>query len=92
VRASGTLGVLRQAFPTRVVRVSPDSAGVRAVFARYGAAEPIAAHDGIEYELPASTDFGALLRDAVAAGPVESFERREPSLGQIYARALGVSA
>jgi ABC-2 type transport system ATP-binding protein len=90
VRASGTLAHLRAAFPTRVVRVSPDVPEIRAAFARNGAPEPLAGSPGgLEYEFPASTDFGALLRDVVAAGSVESFERREPSLGQIYARALG---
>jgi ABC-2 type transport system ATP-binding protein len=90
VRASGSLGDLRAAFPTRVVRVSPDLPEIRAAFAARGAAEPrVNAPGTLEYEFDATTDFRALLRDVVAAGPVESFERREPSLGQIYARALG---
>jgi ABC-2 type transport system ATP-binding protein len=88
VRAAGTLAELRGGFPTRVVRVSPDLPEIRAAFAAHGAAAPAASPAGLEYEFPATTDFSALLRDAVAAGPVESFERREPSLGQIYARAL----
>jgi hypothetical protein len=29
-----------------------------------------------------------LLRAAVSAGPLESFDREEPSLNQIYVRAL----
>jgi ABC-2 type transport system ATP-binding protein len=93
VRAAGTLAELRSAFPSRVVRVSPDLPSIRAAFEAHGA-PPLtsASPGGVEYQFPATTDFGALLRDVVAAGPVESFERREPSLGQIYARALAVPA
>ena len=40
-------------------------------------------------ELPRETDFGALLRAAVAAGPLQTFERREPTLSAIYLRAIG---
>lgn len=89
VRASGTLAQLRQAFATRSVRVRPGTPEIRAVFARAGAPEPSPGDLGeLVYELPASTDFGALLRAAVAAGPVESFERHEPTLGAIYLDAL----
>jgi len=90
VRARGTLAELRREFPTRTVRVAPDLPGIRAAFAARGAAGPVPAGDGeIAFELPAGTDFGSLLRDAVAAGPVESFERQEPTLSQIYVRTLG---
>jgi ABC-2 type transport system ATP-binding protein len=93
VRAPGTLAELRSTFPTRVVRVAPDTPAIRAVFTQLGARETVpAATDGVAYELPSATDFAALLRDAVAAGPVETFERHEPSLGQIYARALEPAA
>jgi ABC-2 type transport system ATP-binding protein len=93
VRAAGTLAALRATFPTRIVRVSPDLPAIRAVFAAHGAPAPLSGSPGgLEYELPANTDFGALLRDVVVAGPVESFERREPSLGQIYLRALRANA
>ena len=89
VRAAGTLAELRRAFPTRTVRVTPDEPTIRAVFARAGASEPQRSNGGeLAYELPATTDFGALLRAAVAAGAVETFERHEPSLGAIYLRAL----
>lgn len=93
VRASGTLAELRRAFPTRTVRVAPDAPEIRAVFARAGAAEPERSREGgLAYELPASTDFGALLRASVAAGAVESFERHEPSLSAIYLRVLDEAA
>ncbi len=89
VRAAGTLAELRRSFPTRTVRVAPDTPGIRGVFEAAGAALPQRSADGdLSYELPAGTDFGALLRAAVAAGPVESFERHEPSLNAIYVRAL----
>ncbi len=89
VRASGTLAHLRSAFPTRTVRVRPDTPAIRKTFARAGARDPDTTQPGeLAYDLPATTDFGALLRAAVAAGPVESFERHEPSLGAIYVDAL----
>ncbi len=89
VRAAGTLAELRLAFPTRTVRVTPDLAEVRAVFERHGAPVPEIDADGaLRYDLPAATDFGLLLREAVAAGPLETFERMEPSLNEIYVRAL----
>jgi ABC-2 type transport system ATP-binding protein len=92
VRARGTLAELRAGFPTRIVRVAPDTAAIRAAIAPFGAEPRDAAPGGLAYELPATTDFAALLRDAVAAGPVESFERTEPTLAQIYARAVGPAA
>jgi len=89
VRASGTLAELRRTFPTRTVRVLPDLPEIRAVFTERGFGEPHYDADGtLRYELAASTDFGGLLRAAVAAGPLESFDREEPSLNQIYVRAL----
>ncbi len=93
VRAHGTLSRLRADFPTRDVRVAPATPEVRAVFARYGAPEPTTGGEGaLSYRLPATTRFAELLRDAVAAGPVETFERREPSLEAIYRRAIGAEA
>lgn len=89
VRASGTLAQLRSTFSTRTVRVSPDLPEIRAVFTRADAPVPIAGEPGeLIYTLPATTDFGALLRAAVAAGPLDSFERHEPTLGAIYVDAL----
>ena len=89
VRAKGTLAELRRSFPTRTLRVLPDLPEIRAVFRARGHDEPRLDADGtLRYELPASTDFGALLRAAVAAGPLESFDREEPSLNEIYVRAL----
>ena len=91
VRANGTLAELRATFPTRTLRVSPDVPAIRPVFASAGAGEPSFDEDAGEllYELPRETDFGALLRAAVAAGPLQTFERREPTLSAIYLRAIG---
>jgi hypothetical protein len=41
----------------------------------------------LAYDVPAATDFAALLRSAAEIAPVQSFERREPSLGDIYVLA-----
>ena len=92
VRASGTLADLRSAFPTRTVRVRPDTPEIRAAFARAGAPEPNGSvPNELAYHLPATTDFGALLRAAVAAGPVDAFEREEPTLAAIYSGALAAA-
>ncbi len=89
VRAGGTLAELRATFPTRTLRVGPATPQLRAVFARYGAGEPDLDADGaLLYTLPATTAFADVLRDAVAVAPIETFDRREPSLEAIYRRAL----
>jgi ABC-2 type transport system ATP-binding protein len=93
VRALGSLSSLRADFPTRTVRVGPDLPALRTVFAERGFPEPRRANDGdLLYLTSAATDFGALLRAAVAAVPLETFERIEPSLGDIYSRAVGPQA
>ncbi len=97
VRTEGSLTALRATFPTRTVRVAPDTAPIRAVFERIGGL-PAPLIDGplpsgeAAFAVAADTDFGALLRDAVAAGPVTTFDRVEPSLNAIYLRAIGGSA
>jgi ABC-2 type transport system ATP-binding protein len=88
VRARGTLPELRRAFPTRTVRVAPDTPEIRAVFRRAGAEQQVADDEALAYAVSADADFSALLREAVAAGPVTSFERAEPSLSDIYVRAV----
>jgi ABC-2 type transport system ATP-binding protein len=88
VRRHGTLEQLRRAFPTRTLRLVPDLPEIRAVFAAAGAGEPAAEDGALTYVLPSTTDFGALLRAAVNAGPVSDFERREPSLNEIYLDAI----
>ena len=89
-RADGTLAQLRSAWPTRIVRVAPGSDGIRALLAQVAGAEPLARQNGtIDYRIPASTDLAALLRTLVAAEPVTKFEAMEPSLAEIYLRAIG---
>jgi ABC-2 type transport system ATP-binding protein len=87
VRARGTLPELRKAFPTRTVRVAPDTPEIRAVFRRAGAAQQLD-DEALAFAVSADADFSALLREVVAAGPVTSFERAEPSLSDIYVRAV----
>ncbi len=88
VRMRGTLEQLRSGFPTRTVKVAPALPAIRAAFAAFDAGEPLAEDGALTYVMPSGTDFGALLRAAVAAGPVSDFERREPSLNEIYVHAL----
>ena len=89
VRIAGTLAELRAAFPMRRVRVAPDSPGVRRVVAAAGATSFAPGDDGsLACDVPAATDFGALLRAAAAAGPLDAFDRREPTLDEIYVGAL----
>jgi len=88
VRARGTLAELRAQYPTRIVRVSPDTAEIQATFERFGASRGPSTDGAASYTVAANADFGALLRAAVAAGPVTSFDRAEPSLNDIYLRAI----
>jgi ABC-2 type transport system ATP-binding protein len=89
VRASGTLAQLRENFPTRTIVVDPDLPELRTLFARMGATQSsaLASLGTLAYDVPAATDFAALLRSAAEIAPVQSFERREPSLGDIYVLA-----
>ena len=90
VRAAGTLAQLRERFPTRTLVVEPDTPELRTLLDRVGEAhaDAFAGPGKLAYDVPAGTDFAALLRKAADASPVRSFERREPTLGDIYIRAL----
>jgi ABC-2 type transport system ATP-binding protein len=90
MRASGTLAELRAAIPERIVRVAPDSAPIRAALDRFGR-RAASGPDYVDYCLPAASDFAAILRDLVAAGPVTHFEPIPPSLSSIYLRAIGTA-
>ncbi|GAC1572267.1 MAG: ABC transporter ATP-binding protein [Candidatus Elarobacter sp.] len=94
VRASGTLTELRAAWPTRIIEVEPRGEGLRGVLdATPGAVRlPEADRPSLAYELPVSADTAALLRRLVAAGDVTRFERLDPSLRDIYLRAIGAAA
>ena len=92
-RVDGTLAELRSAWPTRVVRVAPPNESVRALLERVDGASALARADGaIDYRVPATTDFATLLRTLVDAAPITKFEAIEPSLNEIYLRAIGETA
>ncbi|MGB6985258.1 MAG: ATP-binding cassette domain-containing protein [Candidatus Aquilonibacter sp.] len=92
-RVDGTLAELRSAWPTRVVRVAPASDSLRSLLERVDGATALTHADGaIDYQVPATTDFAGLLRTLVAAAPVTQFEAIEPSLTEIYLRAIGERA
>lgn len=92
-RVSGTLAQLRAQWPTRVVRVAPPADSIRGVLERVAEAKALAHADGaIDYQVPASIDFAALLRSLVDVAPVTRFEAIEPSLHEIYLRAIGETA
>jgi ABC-2 type transport system ATP-binding protein len=94
VRASGTLEELRTGWPTRIVEIEPLDDALRGVLdATAGARRlPEADRPVLAYEIPAAADTAALLRRLVAAGDVTRFERVDPSLRDIYLRAIGAAA
>jgi ABC-2 type transport system ATP-binding protein len=94
VRARGTLAELRAAWPTRIVEIEPVAEPLRGVLdATPGARRlPEADRPLLAYEVPADADTAALLRRLVAAGDVTRFERVDPSLRDIYLRAIGAAA
>lgn len=94
VRASGTLADLRAGWPTRILEVAPDVPALRrALTAIPGARELGPAPSApLVFEVPAAADPAHLLRDLVAAGPVTRFARVEPSLHEIYLKAIGEAA
>ena len=92
-RANGTLTELRRGWPTRVVRVEPKSAALQAVLAATdGAHERATANGSLLFDVPADLALPELLRRLVGAADVTAFERMEPSLQDIYLRAIGESA
>ncbi len=94
VRAAGTLEQLRASWPTRIVEVEPPSPRLREVLDATPDARalPQADRPALAYEVPANADTAALLRRLVGAGDVTRFERVEPSLRDIYLRAIGAAA
>jgi ABC-2 type transport system ATP-binding protein len=89
-RVTGTLAELRAAWPTRVVRVEPSSDAVLRLFENVNGARALERVNGaVNYQVPITTDFAALLRALVSAAPVTRFESIEPSLREIYLRAIG---
>jgi ABC-2 type transport system ATP-binding protein len=94
VRAGGTLEELRASWPTRIVEVEPANDPLRGVLDAMPGAKrlPEADRPTLAYELPADADTAGLLRRLIAAGDVTRFERVEPSLRDIYLRAIGAAA
>jgi ABC-2 type transport system ATP-binding protein len=89
-RASGTLAELGAAWPTRVIRVAPANGAVQTLIDRVEGARVLAHSNGaIDYQVPAATDFAALLRSLVSVAPIVRYETKEPSLQEIYLRAIG---
>ena len=91
-RAGGTLAQMRGSWPTRIVRVAPSSPAVRAILETVPGSVQSTQNGELNYRLPANTDFAALLRSLVAADSVTRFEVMEPSLHEIYLRAIGEAA
>ncbi|GAC1404301.1 MAG: ABC transporter ATP-binding protein [Candidatus Velthaea sp.] len=93
VRAEGTLEELRRDWPTRVVEVEPAGAALQAVIAaEAGARQRPTSNGTLAFDVPRATDLPSLVRRLVAAGDITRFERLEPSLHEIYLRAIGETA
>lgn len=88
-RVAGTLEELRRRWSTRVVRVAPATDAVRTILERVPEARLISQNGALDAEIPRDTDLRALLRELVDAAAVTRFESIEPSLHDIYLRAIG---
>ncbi len=92
-RTSGTLADLRATLPTRVLRVAPDGVAVRATLERIAGGRLIGAADGsVDYEIPVATPLPNLLRALITDSPIAQFQALEPSLHDVYMRAIGEAA
>ncbi len=92
-RAAGTLADLRAAWATRVLRVAPGSAAVRAVLDRVPGASFVATdRDSVDYAVPVSTDYSDVLKSLVDADSIVRFDAIEPSLHDIYIKTIGEAA
>ena len=90
VRVNGSLGALRAQWPTRTVLVEPSSPMLRSVLDRIPNATARPQENGtLAYDVPRNFDVPALARELVAAGDLTRLERMEPSLSDIYLRAIG---
>jgi ABC-2 type transport system ATP-binding protein len=89
-RAAGTLEELRSAWPTRRIRVAPAGEAVHNILREIPQARLLPSENGsLSADLPRDTDLASLLRSLVAADRIVSFEPLEPSLQDIYLRAVG---
>jgi len=88
-RASGTLGQLRQAWPTRIIKVEPPTNAVRTILERIPSAHALPSENGaLYYEVPTDTELPGLLRDLVNAEAITRFESIDPSLHEIYIHTI----
>ncbi len=88
-RAQGTLAQLRADWPTRVIRVEPPSAAVRAVLERIPHARSLGEENGaIDVEVPAGIALPDLLRLLIDVDAITRFECIEPSLHDIYIHTI----
>jgi len=89
-RATGTLAQLRDAWPTRVIKVEPPSDAVKRVLDRVPSAHALPNLNGaLYYEVPSGTELPGLLRELVSADAITRFESIEPSLHDIYIHTIG---
>ncbi len=92
-RANGSLADLRAAWATRILRVAPDSITVRAQLDRLAGATFVTTDAGaVDYSVPLTTDFTAVLRSLVDAEAITRYETIEPSLHDIYIKTIGGAA
>ncbi|MHB8147040.1 MAG: ABC transporter ATP-binding protein [Vulcanimicrobiaceae bacterium] len=92
-RVEGSLAELRAAWPTRVLRVAPQSDRLAQILDALPDTQHIQGADGtFEYVVRADADFAAILRSLVQADAVTAFEAVEPSLHEIYLHAIGEGA
>jgi ABC-2 type transport system ATP-binding protein len=92
-RAAGTLAELRATWPTRVIKVEPPSAAVRAVLERVPNSRLVSGDNGALYcEVPTATQLPALLRELVAADAVTRFDAMDPTLQEIYIHTISNGA
>lgn len=87
-RASGTLAQLRAAWPTRVIKVEPATPALRSVLERVPQARALDGNGALYYEVPAATQYPALLRELVDTDAVTRFDALEPSLQDIYIQTI----
>ncbi|MGH7716031.1 MAG: ABC transporter ATP-binding protein [Vulcanimicrobiaceae bacterium] len=92
-RAAGTLASLRTAWPTRTIVVKPEDPKSRDVLGAVGGARILPSENGeLRAAVPTGTDLAPLLRALVAVSPVTRFEQLEPSLEELYRRAISEPA
>jgi ABC-2 type transport system ATP-binding protein len=89
LRANGSLEMLRKVWPTRVVVVEPAAPELAAVLAQEpGAVQRPTTNGALAFDLQRDTRLSDLARRLTAAGDVTRFECLEPSLRDIYLRAI----